>query len=234
MDRNHHVISLAKLRLFNTPQMAFTASLCSMLETVLDDNIPYGATDGKHLYINPTTFNQLSEDEQVFLLAHETLHVAYLHVVRKENRNHVLFNMACDYVINLELVNQGFKMIDGGLIDRSYANMSAEEVYEILLTEDELPNKNPLGMDIKLTDDNSNEVVSKVVQAVHQAQRTNKHDSIPAYVQRFMNELHKPKVNWKTVLSRFMLNAGKSDYSWRKPNRRLLNQGMYLPSLNAF
>ena len=31
----------------------------------------------------------------------------------------------------------------------------------------------------------------------------------------------------------FMLNLAKSDYSWSRPNRRFIHQGLYLPSLHS-
>lgn len=237
MDTNvKDIIGYAKVRLFNKSDMIFTASLCSMLEVVLDEKIAYGATDGKYLYINPTTFVNLTNDEQVFLLAHETLHVAYQHMIRKEDRDHQLFNIACDYVINLELVNQGFQMIKGGLLDYQYKDMSSEEVYDSLLSEGLPPPPNSLGEDIldnELSESDIQEITCNIIQAVHQAERSNQYGSVPDDVKRFMDNLHKPKVNWKVVLKRFMLNAGKTDYTWSKPRKRLLNQGMYLPSINS-
>lgn len=227
-------VSRAKLRLALTPNMMFTSSLCASLETVLTDEVPYGATDGDRLLINPKTFNQLTENEQVFLLAHETLHVAYLHTLRREHRDPELFNIACDYVINLQLVNQGLSMIQGGLLDHQYRDMNAEQVYELLENCSNLP-KDIIGNDIiPSASTATNEVIGKIIQAVHQAEKTQNYGSIPENVKRLIHELHTPKVDWKVILKRFMLNAGKSDYTWNKPNRRMLHQGMYLPSINSF
>lgn len=237
MDTNHvkNEISYAKVRLFNQSNMVFTSSLCSMLETVLTDEVPYGATNGKQLLINPKTFVELTDSEQVFLLAHETLHVAYLHTLRKDDRDHQIFNMACDYVINLELVNQGMSMIQGSLLNRNYRGMSSEEVYDLLSKDNKPKPNNALGNDIIPSDESAtDEITAKIIQAVHQAQRSNNYGSVPDSVKRYIDSLHKPKVNWKAVLKRFMLNAGKADYSWKKPRKKLLNQGIYLPSINSF
>ncbi|UZA02945.1 DUF2201 family putative metallopeptidase [Moraxella bovis] len=237
MDINHvkNLVSYAKIRLFNQSGMAFTSSLCSMLETVITDEVPYGATNGKQLLINPKTFMELTDNEQVFLLAHETLHVAYIHTLRRDDRDHQIFNMACDYVINLELVNQGMTMIQGVLLDRKYHGMSSEEVYDLLIKDNKPKPNNPLGDDIIPSDETATEeITGKIIQAVHQAQRSNNYGSVPDGVKRYIENLHKPKINWKAVLKRFMLNAGKADYSWKKPRKKLLNQGFYLPSINSF
>lgn len=227
-----NLISSAKLRLFAKKDWVFMATLCSLLETVITDSIPYGATDGNNLYINPETFVKLTDQEQVFLLAHEALHVAYLHMSRRETRDPELFNMACDFVINLELVNQGFTMIDGGLIDKKYHNMSAEEVYELI--KNTASPQDVIGLDLIENTADTTTITAKVIQAVHTAQRADAYGSVPNSIKRFIDELHKPKINWKVVLKRFLLDAGKADYTWNKPNRRLLNQGFYLPSINAY
>ena len=46
-------------------------------------------------------------------------------------------------------------------------------------------------------------------------------------------DLLNPKIDWKKVLREFVteLCAGKDESSWRKPNRRLLADGVILPSL---
>ena len=44
--------------------------------------------------------------------------------------------------------------------------------------------------------------------------------------------LLKPKVQWNIVLRRFMTDLSKGDYSWRKPRKRLLSHGLYMPSLS--
>lgn len=42
-----------------------------------------------------------------------------------------------------------------------------------------------------------------------------------------------PKVAWNETLQRLIQARAKSDYSWSRPNRRLLGQGIYTPSLDA-
>lgn len=220
-------ISLAKVRLFAMQGMVFTASLCSQLETVLDTTVAYGATDGKKLLINPDSFLTLSKDEQVFLLAHETLHCAYLHMCRLNDKDPYWFNVACDYVINLELVLQGFSMIQGGFIDSQYSNMSAEEVYDLL----DKTNPPDLEQDL-IYGASQEEILPKIISSAQQAQQSKDYGSIPDSVQRLLQQLHKPKINWRVVLQRFMVDTTKSDYTWTRPNKKLLSQGFYLPSLN--
>ena len=46
-------------------------------------DIPTAATDGKHLYYNKDFINKLNVKQTEFLLAHEVLHVAFEHMLRR-------------------------------------------------------------------------------------------------------------------------------------------------------
>ena len=65
---------------------------------------------------------------------------------------------------------------------------------------------------------------SAVQQAVMQG-------NLPAGLQRLVDEALRVRVDYKGVLARFMQQASKSDYSWMRPNKRYLSQGLMLPSL---
>jgi predicted metal-dependent peptidase len=50
---------------------------------------------------------------------------------------------------------------------------------------------------------------------------------------RLVQEILSPKVDWRTVLRRFVEKAKNDIRSWARPNRRFLAQGMYLPSIGG-
>lgn len=56
---------------------------------------------------------------------------------------------------------------------------------------------------------------------------------LPASLARLVGELLEPKVPWRQVLREFIRQQARDDYSWRKPNRRYLPQGVVLPSLHS-
>lgn len=66
-----------------------------------------------------------------------------------------------------------------------------------------------------------------VAQAAQQARSFGK---LPAGIDRFVDEIINPRIDWQAVLRRFMDTAAKSDYSWSPPNRRHIYSGLYLPS----
>jgi predicted metal-dependent peptidase len=94
-------------------------------------------TDGHKIYINPVWVNALTVDECVGLIAHETMHVALEHHLRRGARDSGDWNKAADYVINSDLVIQGFKLPAGGLISNSFRGMATEPVYDLIHREPE-------------------------------------------------------------------------------------------------
>jgi predicted metal-dependent peptidase len=96
------------------------------------------ATDGYHLFYNPGWVTTLGDGELRGVLAHEVLHALFAHAGRRGVRDPRAWNIACDHAINLLLVEQGFRLPEGGLLDRRFSGMSAEQIHG-LLQQGELP-----------------------------------------------------------------------------------------------
>ena len=58
------------------------------------DDIDTGATDGKHLFYNPKWFGKLSDLERIGFLAHEVMHVVFMHHLRRQERHAEKWNVA--------------------------------------------------------------------------------------------------------------------------------------------
>lgn len=54
--------------------------------------------------------------------------------------------------------------------------------------------------------------------------------NVPAGMDRIIDSLVNNKVNWKTLLRKYITNEIMSDYSWSRPNKRSRVLGTYLPS----
>lgn len=108
--------------------------------TVVDDRdtvrrmgIPVAAVNCqlRELYINPDCALGLAGWK--FVLAHEFLHAALRHDVRRQDRNPILWNVACDFVVNDWLMEMGVgAMPDFALHDLAFRGMAAEGVYDVL------------------------------------------------------------------------------------------------------
>jgi len=100
-----------------------------------DDWLPTAAVDGKNLYFNTQFFNAMSNKEIEFVIAHEILHCVFGHLTRRELRDHQLYNIAADYIVNNTLVRDRIgekpKIVDC-YQDFKYEGWSSEEVYDDL------------------------------------------------------------------------------------------------------
>lgn len=112
-------------------------------------NLKYhtAAADGKNVYIDPDYFKGLSEDERLFLVAHEFMHNKFLHMYRLKDSNGVkrnldVWNVATDAIINANLERDGFTIKEGYVNRPEAINYSAEKYYEILLKEMEEKGEN--------------------------------------------------------------------------------------------
>jgi len=212
------------------------------------------ATDGKNVLYNPEFVNTITLDNVVAVLAHEALHCAFSHHTRRGDRDAVKWNIAGDYVINLVISKEPkLHLPEGILLDNQYDNMSTEEVYS------KLPNQkkgegngkgngqgqgNPFGIggvvDAKGQDGKTASAADKSIQeqewkiaTVQAAQVAKSMGKLPAGIDRLIEEILNPKIDWRDVFKEFILSTARNDYSWFPPNRRYIHQNLYLPSLRS-
>ena len=98
-------------------------------------DIPTAGTDGETIYYNPKYLESLSVEEQTFIFSHEVCHIAFNHILRSEDKDSELWNIATDGVINQFLKRDGLKMAPGGVDMVEAINYDAEQLYEKLLQE---------------------------------------------------------------------------------------------------
>jgi predicted metal-dependent peptidase len=55
--------------------------------------------------------------------------------------------------------------------------------------------------------------------------------NLPGGVQRLVQEILYPPLNWRELLRHFVEESARKDYSWMCPSRRYLHQGLCLPGL---
>ena len=71
-------------------------------------------------------------------------------------------------------------------------------------------------------------------EAMHQALSLAKaQGKSPGAVEETIRAAHASVVDWRTLLRRYMTDAARSDYSWTLPNRRFIDDGLYLPSIRS-
>jgi predicted metal-dependent peptidase len=71
------------------------------------------------------------------------------------------------------------------------------------------------------------------IAAVQAATQAKSRGMLPAGIARMVQEIANPKLDWRTVLRRFIEMSAKNDYTWSQPNRRFVHMGLFLPSLRS-
>ena len=238
----------------------FFGTLCIKLKFVESLAIPTAATDGIRIYYNPFFMDSLSADELKMVLAHEVMHCACDHSGRMNERHIRKWNVAADYAINLILKECDFNIPEGCLLDPIYKGMDAEEIYSKLPDngkdgegysgdgygegENKYADIDPgrCGGVIDPTDENGRSLSEaerqeitedwkiSVAQAVQQAKAMGQ---LPGGLERFVDEVLEPKIDWREVLRRFVNWFARNDYRWLPPNRRYLANDLFLPSLKG-
>lgn len=243
MKRSEDKVLMSKTALLGRPDFTFFTSILLKLKVVFDMRIPTACTDGRTIRFNPVFLEDYDQKETAFILMHELMHVVYKHLGRVNGRDHKLWNVACDYVINNQLSKLGFKRPKIALYDPVYDDKTSDEVYFILF-QDQLANPNkprpePDHDDIgeNLTDQQIKDlneeiddlIVSGTVAADNAGEKAT--GNIPGSILRRYQELTQPTIPWQMLLARFLYGKAKNDYSMARPASRYLAHGLYLPSL---
>lgn len=225
----------------------FWGSLISKLELRDWDGQTF-ATNGRYLYCpNPKYYNKnWNFQNLIFIMAHETFHCAGGHIFRLGGRNRKLWNVACDYATNALLHENGFALPEGILYDKKYDGMTAEKIYSQLeqeygggegkgwgdSTDLQDPEKNENGekeeVDTREMQEEWKEAVSS------SARQARARGQMPSGLEEHIDAILFPKVDWQTILYRYLQIAkGQNDYCSYPFNRRHIYREIYLPSMQG-
>ena len=225
-----------------------------------DDWCPTAATDGKHLFYNTQFFNALSNKEIEFVIAHEILHCVFDHIIRREDRDPEIYNIACDYIVNNTLVRDKIgdpvKMIPI-YQDWKYDNWQSEAVYDDIYEKAKENGKKFLEQMGQLLDEHidwekkpgqgkggkgqkrphyTKEEMKKIRDQVKEnmisAAQSAGAGNVPAEIERMIKELTEPKMNWREILRQQIQATVKNDYTFSRPSRKGWHTGVVLPGMN--
>lgn len=246
---------LTKARAGLVLDQPFFASIALRLRVQEDTASPTMWTDGKDLGYNPDWINTLTLDEIKGVISHEVMHIALLHNLRRDQRDMGNWNIAGDEAINPILLDAGMTLPKEGLIQRTYENMSAEEIYNRLPKPrkgKEKPGDQPGGQpgtdpgkcgEVRDYPGPDGQTTPPTPAQMAQQEQQQKIDTqqaltaakragnLPGSLERLISDLLEPVIPWKEVLARFVDTHAKNDYTWTTPNRRYTPQGLYLPAL---
>ena len=218
------------------------------------------ATDSKTLFWNPDYVAKLSPDQLDGLLAHEMLHVARGHHLRKGDRDHERWNIACDAAIDWDLKDAGFDVPDSFTKSPQWdwaRGLSAEVIYARLPTQQQQPSPGsegegdgegegegegesqgpgtPRAGEVLPAPGNlaqaemEHQITVRQAILAQQAWEARGRGTTPAWLKAMMDDLTKPRVDWRQVLRQFLAACTPHDRSYARPNRRYRSLGMIMP-----
>ena len=229
-----------------------------MTLTNADEWCGTAATDGRKFYYNSEFVNNMPLKQLEFLVGHEILHAVYDHMGRRGDRQPRLSNIAADYCVNQDLVEQriGEKIsVVPILFDTKFRNMSYEEVYDYLYENAEKINMEQLEkmiLDDHLEDDGSDgeggdnkdgkgrprlskeeaqAIRDEIKGAVIAAAQAAGAGNLPSGVKRLLKDMTEPVIGWKELLQQQIQSVIKNDFSWARPSRRGWHMDAILPGL---
>jgi len=200
------------------------------LEYTLD--IPTFATNGNTIFINPLYAKSISVDEIKGVLVHELMHTVFMHLTRRGERDHQLYNMAADYAINPIIKSEGFKLPSNHLDEDRFHKLTADAIYKTLHKEQpEIPVELlDIIDDTKLTESERTAKEQQTKLNVTKAM-TAAGDDVPGSIRKLVTTIVETKVNWQEKLRQFIqVSLGNDEATWRRPNRNYIHDDMYLPS----
>ena len=240
----------AHVALLKHPETALYSGVILMGKSSVDDENFTAYTDGFNKRYSREFISKLSDEELRGIVMHENLHVALKHMqrfIREFKDNPHLTNVSADYVVNDIIMNFTDKNIcklpTGALYDKQFHNWSVREVYEYLKKEQNNKDSSTNVESMKPLDEhdfgNAKQMTTEqVAEQAGKIDRALREGGIlagrmGAKIPRQISDLLEPKVNWREVLRDFVTSAsrGSEEYTWRRFNKRLMANDIYMPSL---
>lgn len=247
---------LKKVRALMLIKHPFFATLMMGMPMIETRDVPTAATDMRSLYINPDFVDTIDDKVLMFVIAHEIMHTALKHGLRKQQRNHLRWNIACDYSINLTLKDDKFTVWDQALLDEKYRGpdkfaLSADVIYNLLTKEEDEQKQqgggqqpgmgepggshhSPMLGDLKDVPGSGDPMAEDALaqdiqQRVAQAAAIARMTgNMSGNLERFVKQVLEPEVSWIDLLRNFMVETTQADEDWSIRNRRF--EDIYLPS----
>lgn len=220
----------------------FFSTMLMKANVTLDDKIPTACVNAHgHIRIGTAFASQRTVHEMMFVLAHEILHPALLHFSRRKHRDPYEWNVAGDKGINDTLKQAGFTLVEGAIYQAGASQHITEDLYK-----EPDPNgggqrkvyvagegANDMDDSEAMDDATAREVEEQWRVTVAQARNVAKaQGKMPAGLDKIVDRIVSPITPWHKLLERFMTSLVKGDYSWRRPNKRMIGNGLYFPSHN--
>ena len=243
-------IERCHIELMKHPHFVAYSGILMVGDTKVDDNTPTASTNGRDVKFGRQFVASLNDADLRGVILHEAKHKMYRHLLtwkHLQKQDPQRANMACDYVINIEIVDEGKRSSNfvslpkGALINEKYRGLNSAEVFALIPPQPPQPQGGGSGdgdgfdeHDWEGAEGLNAEEKEALAKEIDQAIRQGAilAGKVGGNVDRSFTDLMSAKVDWKEALREFVsaVSSGKDDSTWRKPNRRWLQHDIYMPS----
>ena len=218
-----------------------------------DDWCPTAATDGRNFYYNSEFVVSLPLRQLEFLVGHEVLHAVYDHCGRRIDRDAKVWNIAADYCVNSDLLEQrvGDRItVVPILFAHKYVNWACEKVYADLIEnsdeeqlskllaqvlDDHLDGDGNEGSDGKgrpsLSDADRKQIRDDLKEAVLNAAQTCDAGSLPSGVKRLIKDMTRPVIRWQDLIEQQIQSTIRNDFSFSRISRKGWHNDAIMPGM---
>ena len=222
-----------------------------MLKIIEDPNCPtIGVSNRGTMVYNDEFVKTMNDKQLLWIMAHEILHLAYLHPFRCGNRNPEIWNIAADLKVNSDLMDRpkplGEQPEDGlfpeavwnnqyeyeimpGKTIKNIEKKTTEQIYDEIIeicknNTDKIDINFPkdLIIDGKIGEVEASAIENEVRAKVFEAMCNAKNKSnIPKGLAEEYKAMAAPKIKWNFVISQ-RLKSMLKEKSWKTPNKKYL------------
>ena len=238
-------ILLARMSILSSN--GFYGLLLMHVKFAIDDSVSTATTDGELIYFSPSFLDELSVEELRFIMLHELLHIVLRHSTRKLNRDHMLFNIATDIVVNSNILYSSGNDISSITLSHLGESMhttplgtegylyTAEEVYRMLMEGNDNPDDYSRCIDDHsrwgtLQDKITENLWESRIRDAFEATR-NRPGMISQNLERLVSNIKDSKMDWRVLLNDF-IQAEIADYSFIPPDYRFQDSPFILPDFS--
>lgn len=204
-----------------------------------------------NFYYTTEFIDKLTDEELMGVVVHEILHLSFLHLLREGPRDHMGWNIACDIVVNEMLLNNNFRLPADGIIPENHCfeigttkltklnEKLAEQVYDELPKQMKQKQKgfdlhivgSGLGKDNKpMSEEEKRQLTKDWLGKTEEAFVNSKmRGNVPVGMELLLGKLHENKVNWRSLLNRYITSYIPYDFTYAKPNKKSICSGFYMP-----
>ena len=251
-------ITKSKIKLLS--ESPFFGYLVLNLNIKEDNNMPMptACVDAfGNMFFDSNFINKLDLEEVKSVICHETLHICLFHLSRLKGREPDIWNVAVDVVVQNLLQKNDFKMIEGTIIpsnDEYYVPMtkihikdiskkSAEQIYEELqplvkmkeaLREmlKKILDGHKFSKEEKQLTPQEKEIIKRWRDLLVEATEIGRQKGdIPAGIERYVKTLLEQKLDWRSLLYKYIVRELPMNYSYNLPSKKTISSGYFVPSI---